>query len=57
MSGWITESVDGLWIFRHPDGRRIEAMPNGKVKHETRYRDAIVQALAERDLHDGLDHP
>lgn len=49
MSGWITESTDGVWIFRHPDGRRIEALPNRKVKNETVTRLSIAAALDTLD--------
>lgn len=49
MSGWISESTDGVWVFRHPDGRRIEALPNDKVTTPTVARHRIVKTLDEMD--------
>lgn len=49
MRGWTSESTDGVWIFRHPDGRRIEASPNDKVTTPTVARFRIVITLNEMD--------
>lgn len=46
---WQTASTDGVWIFTHPDGRRIEALPNHHVQQETITRRAIVDALDDLD--------
>lgn len=46
---WQTASTDGVWIFTHPDGRRIEAWGNSKVTNETITRRAIVDALDDLD--------
>lgn len=50
MSGWVTEQTDGLWIFRHPDGRRIEALANDRVTTPTVIRHRILAALNAADL-------
>lgn len=46
---WDTYSEAGLWIFTHPDGRQIEALPNRHVTNPSILRRALVDALNDHD--------